>query len=451
MLSTLSKVVVSLLLLCLPVKAVDNALKMGYNFVTVSSVVVFDNTMRSGGTLNFSALLADGGGRNPGDPITMKMVFYNSSNQIINTVQQSYTLTLGAAPTTYSLSTSNCGSDCTNVSYVSVQFYGKDGGYWAGNYGPYIQSPSLTFNGGSNILYNPDFGIYSGTQPHGWASSNGWQSCQLYSGTNTCIINNSATVNSLSGGYSSTGGTTSGQAGGYSTVVVILSAITSTQQNLVNTSKAISGSGIYVNQSGTGVILNITQQGTNNLIKGQDLSAAAQITGNYNSLTVNQNTSGNVLGIDVNGSYNTIDITQNKNQTALIGITGNSNNLTMEQQIFGNSGEHFAKINISGNSNTIDTSQKDSGNKILFTDIQGSNNAVDVKQWGTGQHFLDLTLGNSNTVNVTQDGSGSHNATINLSGNPTTLNLTQDASTNQNYYLQQVCTTGTCSATITQQ
>jgi hypothetical protein len=451
MLSTLSKVVVSLLLLCLPVKAVDNALKMGYNFVTVSSVVVFDNTMRSGGTLNFSALLADGGGRNPGDPITMKMVFYNSSNQIINTVQQSYTLTLGAAPTTYSLSTSNCGSSCSNVSYVSVQIYGKDGGYWAGNYGPYIQSPSLTFNGGSNILYNPDFGIYSGTQPHGWTSTNGWQSCQLYSGTNTCIINNNATVNSLGGGYSSTGGTTSGQAGGYSTVVVILSAITSTQQNLVNTSKSISGSGIYVNQSGTGVILNITQQGSNNLIKGQDLSAAAQITGNYNSLTVNQNTSGNVLGIDVNGSYNTIGITQNKNQTALIGITGNSNNLIMEQQIFGASGEHFAKINISGNSNTIDTSQKDSGNKILFTDIQGSNNAVDVKQWGTGQHFLDLTLGNSNTVNVTQDGLGSHSATINLSGNPTTLNLTQDASTNKNYYLQQLCTTATCSATVTQQ
>ena len=229
------------------------------------------------------------------------------------------------------------------------------------------------------------------------------------------------------------------------------SGITNNQQTIVNTTKSITGSGIYINQAGSGVNISITQQGPNNLIKGQDLSSAAQILGDYNSLTVNQNTSGNVLGIDVNGNNNTIDITQNKNQTALIGITGSSNSLTMEQQIFGVSGEHFAKINIVGNSNTVDTSQKDSGNKILFTDIQGSNNAVDVKQWGTGQHFLDLTLGNSNTVNVTQDGSGSHNATINLSGNPTTLNLTQDASTNQNYYLQQVCTTLTCSATVTQQ
>ena len=229
------------------------------------------------------------------------------------------------------------------------------------------------------------------------------------------------------------------------------SGITNNQQTIFNTTKSITGSGIYINQAGSGVNISITQQGPNNLIKGQDLSSAAQILGDYNSLTVNQNTSGNVLGIDVNGNNNTIDITQNKNQRALVGITGNFNSLTMEQQIFGVSGEHFAKINIEGNSNTVDTSQKDSGDKILFTDIQGSNNTVDVKQWGTGQHFLDLTLGNSNTVNVIQDGSGSHNATVNLSGNPTTLNLTQDSSTGQNYYLQQVCTTGTCSATVTQQ
>ena len=229
------------------------------------------------------------------------------------------------------------------------------------------------------------------------------------------------------------------------------SGITNSQQTIVNTTKSTTGSGIYINQAGSGVNISITQQGPNNLIKGQDLSSAAQILGDYNSLTVNQNTSGNVLGIDVNGNNNTIDITQNKNQRALVGITGSSNSLTMEQQIFGVSGEHFAKINIEGNSNTVDTSQKDSGDKILFTDIQGSNNTVDIKQWGTGQHFLDLTLGDSNTINVIQDGLGSHNATVNLSGNPTTLSLTQNSSTSQNYYLQQVCTTATCSATVLQQ
>ena len=139
------------------VSATNNAIKMGYNFVTVSQNVVFDNAMKSGGTLTLSANIQDGGGRNPGDPITLKLVFYNSSNAVVSTVQQAYTMVLGGALAPYSVTATNCGGSCANVAYVSVQFYGKDGGYWAGNYGPYIIDPSLKFNGGSNILYNPEF------------------------------------------------------------------------------------------------------------------------------------------------------------------------------------------------------------------------------------------------------------------------------------------------------
>ena len=202
------------MLVCFNAYATDNAIKMAYNFTTVSQTVVFDSNMQAGGTLQLSAQIADGGGRIPGDPITLKLVFYNSSNAVITTVQQAYTMVLGAAASTYSVTATNCGGSCANVAYVSVQFYGKDGGYWAGNYGPYIQSPVLSFNGGSNILYNPEFGIY-GTNGYaqGWASSAGWQNCALYSGAATCVINNGAPVNG--GTYSATGGTTSGTSGGY--------------------------------------------------------------------------------------------------------------------------------------------------------------------------------------------------------------------------------------------
>lgn len=188
---------VFLLMISVVAQATDNAIKMAYNFTTVSQTVVFNTAMQAGGTLTLSAQAMDGGGRAPGDPLTLKMVFYNSSNAVITTVQQAFTLTYGVnTPTTYSISTANCGGSCTNVAYVSVQFYGKDGGYWAGNYGPYIISPSLTFAGGSNILYNPEFGIY-GTNGYaqGWASSAGWQNCALYSGAATCVINNGAPVN----------------------------------------------------------------------------------------------------------------------------------------------------------------------------------------------------------------------------------------------------------------
>jgi hypothetical protein len=53
---------------------------------------------------------------------TLTLVFHNSSNQIINTTQAAYTLVLGAAATTYSVTATNCGGSCASVAYVSVQF-----------------------------------------------------------------------------------------------------------------------------------------------------------------------------------------------------------------------------------------------------------------------------------------------------------------------------------------
>ena len=125
------------------------------------------------------------------------------------------------------------------------------------------------------------------------------------------------------------------------------------------------------------------------------------------------------------------------------------NNLMMSNFVVNNNGEHFSKVTVNGNSNNMTIDQKETGDKILFLDVDGSNN-VQVDQKGTGNHFLDINLTDSHTVDVTQDGSGSHNATIHLSGNPSSVTLTQDSSTNQNYHLQQSCSSSSCSATVTQ-
>jgi hypothetical protein len=91
----------------------SNAIKMGYNFVTVSQTVVFNSAMQAGGTFTLSTQAMDGGGRAPGDPFTIKMVFYNSSNAIVNTAQLSNTLVYGATtPATYTTTTTNCGGSC---------------------------------------------------------------------------------------------------------------------------------------------------------------------------------------------------------------------------------------------------------------------------------------------------------------------------------------------------
>ena len=235
------------------------------------------------------------------------------------------------------------------------------------------------------------------------------------------------------------------------TITTPQSGITSSQQTEVNTAKNKSqtNNAIYLTQSGDGLDLDIVQDGTDYLITGSDLTNAGSISGTNNEITLTQKNAGNVLGIDINGNTNDVDVWQDTEQNAVVNITGNSNTLDLEQLHLNNNGEHFSKVTVNGNSNNMTIDQKETGDKILFLDVDGSNN-VQVDQKGTGNHFLDINLTDSHTVDVTQDGSGSHNATIHLSGNPSSVTLTQDSSTNQNYHLQQSCSSSSCSATVTQ-
>ncbi len=228
-------------------------------------------------------------------------------------------------------------------------------------------------------------------------------------------------------------------------------AISSSQQTEVNTAKAKTqnGNAIYLTQSGNGIDLDIIQDGDNNLITGSDLTNAGSIQGDNNEITLTQTNDGNVLGIDVNGNSNNVDIVQNTNQNAVVNITGASNTLDLEQIHLNNSGSHYSKVTVNGSSNSLTIDQKETGDKILFLDVDSSNN-VQVDQKGTGSHYLNIILTDSHTLDITQDGSGDHDAHINLSGNNTSITLTQDSSTDQNYYLEQNCASASCSATVTQ-
>ena len=227
--------------------------------------------------------------------------------------------------------------------------------------------------------------------------------------------------------------------------------ITTSQQTTVDTtrSKTQAGNKIYMTQSGSGIDLDILQDGDDNLIIGTDLTSAANITGDSIELTITQKNNDNVLGIDINGNSNDVDVWQDTGQRAIVEMTGDSNTLDLEQLHLSNSGEHFARVEVNGDSNSLTIDQKETGDKILFLDVDGGN-TVDIDQLGTGDHFLDVTLTDNHTLTVTQDGSGSHDALIDLSGNPTTLDLTQDSAADQNYHLQQSCATATCSVTVTQ-
>ena len=159
-------------------------------------------------------------------------------------------------------------------------------------------------------------------------------------------------------------------------------AISSSQQTEVNTAKAKTqnGNAIYLTQSGNGIDLDIVQDGDNNLITGSDLTNAGSIQGDNNEITLTQTNDGNVLGIDVNGNSNNVDIVQNTNQNAVVNITGASNTLDLEQIHLNNSGSHYSKVTVNGSSNSLTIDQKETGDKILFLDVDSSNNVqVDKK------------------------------------------------------------------------
>ena len=90
----------------------------------------------------------------------------------------------------------------------------------------------------------------------------------------------------------------------------------------------------------------------------------------------------------------------------------------------------------------------------MFIDLDGNSNTISTDQKETGNHYLDLDInGNGHTVTATQQGSGDHGARISVtnSGGSSTVTLDQNSSTNQTYTLTQDCTNASgCSTTVTQ-
>jgi hypothetical protein len=226
-----------------------NAIATAYVTTTISQNVVFNDTMKAGGTFTFSALAHNGGGRpNENDTANVRIQFYTATGALVSQVNSNYSANLAitswsqgnpAAQTdvpwsVLTVSSTNCGGSCANVAYATVSMYGVDASYWAGDYGPWYRAPTLQRNGGGNLLYNPEFGPAYGYNAQGWTTNPGMGACQgAWGGSNPCIVNSSGTpgqstvglvANENGGGPSATGGTTSGTAGGYNSTMSVTNA-----------------------------------------------------------------------------------------------------------------------------------------------------------------------------------------------------------------------------------
>jgi len=234
-----------------------------------------------------------------------------------------------------------------------------------------------------------------------------------------------------------------------------VSAPTGAQTNLRTTTRGIthSGNGIYIQQSGDNLDLDVQQHGDDNLVAGTSTTSQtisdAVVSGDYNTVNITQgsvtnSSDDNVLLFGINGNHNSMTVSQGDasgdtgGHRAIIDITGGYNTIGLTQYNLGFGTGQFADINVNGDDNTVSSAQRET-DKMLFVDINGSDNSLTTNQKDSGQHFLDITLGSDQTVSVTQEGTGDHAATIDLSGYSSTLQLNQNSSTDQNYVINQNC------------
>lgn len=488
-----------------------NAVATAYVQTTISQSVVFDSNMQAGGTFTFSVLAHNGGGRaGQSDTANVKIQFYTAAGTLVSTVNTNLSANLPqptqsgtvntqgtmlsgnpqadpAVPwTTLSTSSSNCGGSCATVAYAVVSMYGVDGSYWAGDYGPWYRAPTLQLNGGGNLLYNPEFGPYNGTNVQGWNINPGLGACQgAWGGSNACIVNSdgvpgSNTVglvaNQNGGGPSPTGGTTSGTAGGYNNTMSVANpgpgttggatapaAPTVTGTTITYTTRSVVSNGItYVYQ--TPVTTTNYSDGTSTSTTGTEslyqivypsyATVGAGTPGNmsfgsaapltqaqqakvdaWNSKTI-QN--GNLIDIQqVSGGSNTVTMDQTGSKNIINAtLAGTNNNITANQGVTG-VGQNEMKLNFEGNNNVVKLNQaRDTQGNPLGTNghyldatIAGWGTNLTVQQanaGGVGGHFNETTIyGNGNTVAEKQLDNGNKIMFIKVNGAINNVDATQ--------------------------
>jgi hypothetical protein len=176
------------------------------------------------------------------------------------------------------------------------------------------------------------------------------------------------------------------------------------------------------------------------------------------------NTTGNMVDLTITGNQNTVDIEQASLGNYLgLQITG-SNNTVETVQSGSNTDRNFALIDLTGSFNELTFIQQGNSNKTAFVAIDGLYGVFNITQQGTGEHFLEfVSVGDDAVVNILQEGAGNHSATVNLenAGGSWEFDLVQSGSTNQIYSLPHmlsdntvvsgVCYSGICQITIIQQ
>jgi hypothetical protein len=176
-----------------------------------------------------------------------------------------------------------------------------------------------------------------------------------------------------------------------------------------------------------------------------------QVSGNYNIVNVTQSGTKNTMELGITGSSNTINATQTGVNYLNALVQGNTNSVTSLQT--NTSGTHYQETKItSGNNNTINATQKDNGNSLMFNTVTGNNNTISAVQEGSGNHYLENKLtGNGNSVLANQSGSTANKANIDLTNAGGAASVDLQQSGGKNFTIIQSCTNPAGCSTVVRQ
>jgi len=220
---------------------------------------------------------------------------------------------------------------------------------------------------------------------------------------------------------------------------------TNSPSNQIITSGGSSTAGAETDQQTRYNVWNNGTQSVNNYLY------IDQVSGDYNTVNITQSGTKNTMHLGVNGSSNTVDATQTGQNYLNALVQGNTNSVTSLQTNTAGSNYQETKI-MTGSNNTIQVSQKDNGNNLMFNTISGNNNAITAVQEGGGNHYLENKLtGNGNSVLANQLGSTGNKANIDLtnSGGPASIDIQQSGG--KSFTIIQGCTNPAGCSTVIRQ
>lgn len=297
----------------------------------------------------------------------------------------------GRDPTSYKLYGSNDGVNWTLIQDGSLSL--SESRYWT--------SPTITVTNTTAYAY---YYIYFPTTKAGDGCGLNCDSMQIAEITYYYDSNNTTTS-------TATGTTVTNPSsfccGGSGAPFSANSAFNARVQTFIN--RTTNDNQVYIEQIGNSNTITVEQSGTrNNYVNYYG-------NGNNNNISTLQrgvnNSQTNYTELTVNGNNNIVDIKQRtSNETTsfdkriLATVSGDNNSLIIDQK---NSGGHYAEVNLTGGNKTVSVTQEGSASHMANVGLHGNPTSLTLIQSGTTQQFYSInhtctTGGGCAPISVTQ-------------------------------------------------